>query len=238
MLGPMGSHLMSIMQVLTPAEIDLYAQKARERSVRAPMAAGAEELSLAYEQHSAANEHSSMGKEQKQPSSDLDSDTENEDGAVSKQAKIIPFKQNDDTDISVNNANVEGEARDTQGQNFYNEQNEEEDNQNQPSESLKTRDELELIGVYSAAKIKKEREKELESRKRSQPSASLFLIDQRKKMQSSQDKLREQTALKNYQKNAQIESINKEVDLDAENLDEENGISVGVSGILVNKKQF
>ena len=66
----------------------------------------------------------------------------------------------------------------------------------------------------------------------------MFLIDQRNKLKSSQNKLREQTALKNYQKNAHVESIHRDIDIDAEEVDGEVNNSSGVAGILVNKKQF
>ena len=104
MLGPIGSNLMLILQVLTPAEIDLYTQKARDRSVRAPMAAGAEELDIAYDHRGPPDgftENNTGNNESGDPEKNEES---------SQQAKIIPlFKDEISQNDEVGEESLDGE---------------------------------------------------------------------------------------------------------------------------------
>jgi hypothetical protein len=229
MLGPIGSNLMLILQVLTPAEIDLYTQKARDRSVRAPMAAGAEELDIAYD-HRGPPDGFTENKKGNKESGDPEKNDES-----SQQAKILPLFKNEishNDEVDEENSNSDYNLGEAPSNNQVDEL------ENHDLINKKQGSELESIGVYSADTIKKQRQREALKKRQSQPSASMFLIDQRNKLKSSQNKLREQTALKNYQKNAHVESIHRDIDIDAEEVDGEVNNSSGVAGILVNKKQF
>ena len=234
MLGPMGSHLMSILQVLTPAEIDLYTKKAREKFVRAPMAAGAEELDISYSGGNYAERYPSSGSEEKDEGNTHQDAPDTKDES-SQLAKIIPLHQNFETQtVSYESEELARDFTQNLDQNINHDVSQADEDF---SKNAKEKNELESIGVYSADTIRKKRIQESDEKRRSQPSASVFLINERKKMQSSQNKLREQTALKNYQKNAYVDTVKREIDLD-DDLDREIDNSTGVAGILVNKRQF
>ena len=57
MLGPIGAHIMSVLRVMTPSEIDRYANTSEKRKVMA-IAAGAEDLGLQDSNSRGTNSHS------------------------------------------------------------------------------------------------------------------------------------------------------------------------------------
>lgn len=210
MLGPIGASLMSIMRVLTPAEIELYIERAKEDKVVAPVAVGAEGEPGDYI-------------DKNRPSTKKFSSQSNDENNFENEnvIELFPKEQNDVEEEKVSLISIE-----------------EFDSNLNTKESLKNVDvgnsELESIGVYSSATLKEQQRKIEEERKKATPSSSVFLINERRKLKGSQQKLKEQAAIDNYNKNSEIEFIKKEIDLDSE--DDQELHSSGVSGILINKK--
>lgn len=100
--------------------------------------------------------------------------------------------------------------------------------------------ELEQAGIISAEKIRDLERKKKKQKEAKMESASVFLIRERQKMRTSQAKLVEQAAIKNYISNSQVSKSVKftQDDIDDINEDEDTGsYSAQSSGILLNKKQ-
>ena len=214
MLGPIGSELMSILRILTPDELNRYLDSKEEGKVEAKVAVGGENLSFDHNQ-------SSLGKQSNSNSKKFNKDN---------QAEIIPidrYKSKPPEENVVNN-----EER------FENDlKQESHDSQEKPSQSHHrgpASSELESIGVLSASKIKQLESQKLAEELKGRDSTTAFLLKEREKMQVSKKKLMERQAFKLYQSTANQELF--EDDEDFGELDED--LSVGLKGILINKKHF
>ena len=217
MLGPIGSNLINILKVLTPAEIESYSNEGvigESRQVGKTafaLAAGAENLSRDQGNFKSLHEM----KEEK--------------------AKILPFKKDTDS-----NKDDDGSKKDPYAYKAEpvkdDTDTEIEEEQEQPLESKLSSGgtELESIGILSSKKIKEIQQEHQRKQEATKDSATLFLLKQRKKLQSSKTKLTEQTALENYNKILSEKSFAKEYDEVEEKVVEEEI----TKGVLVNKKSY
>lgn len=214
MLGPIGSELMSIFRLLTPAEIDRYLDhSAKSRKIEGTMAANGQEL--VFDEHDPAFV-------------DVNQKDKKQKFSKEHQAEIIPLHpdQEEDHDNLQNFKEAEELEQDSSDI--------EVDSQLEQAEKLKNKlkaNGLESIGILSAASLRKIEEDRLKSESKKRDSTTAFLIKQREKMRSSKRRLIEQHAYKSYQSNAAQEFYDTE-----ESIDEEDSLST--KGILVNKKQF
>lgn len=223
MLGPIGSNLINILKVLTPAEIERYSEEgvvgeSRQVTGKA-LAAGAELLD--QDGHYNGTQFKTPKKED-------------------QKAKILPFRKDfldePEEDPYAGLGNSQSESNN-------NEEFKEAKREAPPVEASipasmagESAGELEAVGILSHQKIK---QIELENKKKieaNQDSASVFLLKQRRKLQASKSKLVEQTAIANYQKSLQ-EIRKPQVEVDE--LEEEDDLSSSPSsGVLLNKKLY
>lgn len=208
MLGPMGAKIIDLLRIMTPNEIDRYVEKKEEVSnANIQLAAGAEDFNVS---NTPVN-HNLSKQEKKEEEKDQDD--------IQHEAKIIPIN------------------KDVQEQNSKS--TEEEHEPIDPEQALEyeatfKEKELEAAGIFSAQKIEALKKEKLKRVKAKQESTSNFIIKEREKLKQTKLRLIEQDAIKNYNLNANVESLNDEIDID--NPDEE--IIVGNKGILVNKKHY
>lgn len=208
MLGPIGASLMSIMRVLTPAEIELYIQRSSDTKVVAPIAVGAEGESSDYIDDPPKEIDIKYNQQQAQDNEET--------------CEVIELYPD-------NFERVEQEV-------VY-------DGDNYQSDDLRHKElsqnssELESIGIYSAATIAEKEKERAEEKKKATPSASVFLINERLKLKNSQQKLKEQIAIKNYNKNNVIQLKAKDSTYELDDTSEEEISKNSITGILINKKQ-
>ena len=214
MLGPMGARIIDLLKVMTPNEIDRYVEK-KEESTELKMAAGAEEFDVTK----SPVDHS-RAKSNKDESHTAD--TESDEDNVKHEAKIIPLRGKDhDHNLIEENTEEDDQSNDDV-------------NEEAQYEASKNEKELEKAGIYSANKIQAIKKEKLKRYKAKQESTSNFILNQREKLKQTKLRLIEQDAIKNYNLNSNVDTLNDEIDLD--NPDEE--ACVGNKGILVNKKHF
>jgi hypothetical protein len=212
MLGPIGSNLMLILRVLTPSEIERYSDEQASGENPVALAAGAENLSTS--QHQSGSTLTNGNKKQQNTLTEEDDELK---------AKIIPI-----------NEKVKKELKEKEQQQEQTEKN----NFTSPPEPLSGESSgLESIGVLSRSQMAEIEAKKLKQENDKKESTTVFILNQREKLKSSQNKLAEQAAILQYRKNASQEFIKHEVS--DEDFDEDNDSNAsGSCGILVNKKHY
>jgi hypothetical protein len=219
MLEPFGSQIMRILNVLTPSEIDRYTDTAYQQQLRSSVATGEEELSL--ENQSAQPHLEDLARQ--------DAGESTEEGAEEEEgkAKIIPLHA-EQADLAPESEEeveqvVEVSAPTTTT------------TQMRPQSQTAPKSELESIGVMSAQTIRELQEEEVRKKKAKRDSSSVFIMKEKKKLALSQNKLREQSAISNYQKLGSVELI-KAIEEEEEG-EEETKVGLS-SGILIDKEQY
>jgi hypothetical protein len=217
MLGPIGSDIMSIFRLLSPAEIDKYIEAKKVQKISGSMAASGESLSFDdHEPHAGKDEllrHNSEGK---------------------ASAQVIPINKNIKLPKEVENQNA-GEPNLIAGAEVPHKVSNELA-QHKLVSPQKPKSDLEKMGVLSASSVRLQELNRLEEELRGRDSTTAFLIKEREKMRRSKMRLVEQHAYKTYKVNANqemLDSSNKDAD---EEDDEESSNST--KGILINKKHF
>jgi len=213
MLGPMGARIMDLLKIMTPNEIDRYIDKTAEESTEQVKIASGGESFDALSSNSNPNPHSKSNK------NDADTTESSE-----HEAKIIPIRAEVIENIESDKKSLK------QSPQLSNDDSEEEGSYH----ATKNESELEAAGIFSAGKIDALKREKLKKQKANQESTTNFILGQREKLKKTKLKLVEMEAIRNYNQNSNIESINNEIDL--ENPEEE--VVIGSKGILVNKKHY
>lgn len=222
MLGPIGSNLMAILKVLTPSEIDAYSEKNTLEAVL-PIAVGGEAI---HQEQYGSNIPQAYKKAS--PQDDGKNEEDDGDGEESK-AKIIPI--NAKAKAELESLNNEIERDETVVKN----------NQERQQVNLSTdKNSLDSIGILSASQMRQIKEQEELEKNKNKDSTTVFILNQRKALKQSQYRLVEQKAIKEYQKNAATEFIQRgERSENDEDLDDELMDDITSSrGILVNKRHY
>lgn len=186
MLGPMGAHVMSVLRVMTPAEIDRYAKTSGQKKVQA-MAAGAEDLNLDNAQSFAHQK--SPEKEEFKP--------------LSTEAEIIPIKGRDS---EPQKEHQEKSFDHQQPSSVYEEMDEDDE--------VQGNGELESLGIYSSKKISAFKKAQEKKRRSKEDSSSVFLLKQREKLKKTNHKMIGNVALKTYSQTMTADMTKAEVDID------------------------
>lgn len=177
MLGPIGSNLMAILKVLTPAEIDRYSElELNAEPVVMQIAAGAENLSMSYSERDTNPEETYQDQ--------LKHEIEEQ-----KTADIIPI--NDSIKLEEGIGPPEPEE-------IY---------QKHDTKPRAPDGGLESIGVFNSSKVRELAEHRKALKDKNKESTTVFILDQREKFKKVQAKLQEQVAIIEYRKNAAQEFI-------------------------------
>lgn len=218
MLGPIGSNLMAILKVLTPAEIDRYAEEVlNAEPIVTKIAAGGEDLPL-----SSNDEHYSS--QQKSPLKEKESEE------VEHEAEIIPIHDK----IKIENLLPKEEELSPPKPNY---EEIESNFVNEFEGKIKESNDLASVGIYSAKQIKAQKQQELDQINKNKESTTVFILNQREKLKRSKEKLAEQAAILLYRKNAAQEFV--KIELSEQDI--EDGVESKNStacGVLIDKKHF
>jgi hypothetical protein len=218
MLGPMGTRIIDMLKIITPGEIDKYMDKPNsgEISHNIKKAAGAEDFDV------------TKAPQQVPQPSHKNKKEEDQSEELEHQAKIIPINKE-------SSEHLDAKSEEERAKKLQQEQQEKQESSDEVDYvGTKGESELESAGIYSASKIEALKRKKLKELKAKQESTTSFILNQRDKLKKTKLKLIEMDAIKNYNNNSNVESLNDEIDID--NPEEE--ASIGTKGILVNKKHF
>ncbi|MEX0797996.1 MAG: hypothetical protein WD025_01040 [Bacteriovoracaceae bacterium] len=186
MLGPMGAFVMSVLRVMTPAEIDRHTKDSDRKRVQAA-AAGAEGMDL-----------SDAG------SYPYDGQTKDSKSSFRQMtdAEIIPIQQFQEKNKSKKDRD-EGERESHATSHLSHDQTQKSKNS-----------ELERVGIYSSQKMNAIKEAENEKIKAGEESTTVFLLKQREKLKKTKSKMMSGSAIKTYAQAANAEMIEPEYDID------------------------
>jgi hypothetical protein len=208
MLGPIGSNLMTILRVLTPNEIHRYSEEEIGE-------AGIEIQAMAAgAEDFSTSQHESGSRSTKSPNKQTLNDVEEDEEL---KAKIIPINEKVKKELSLEVERIEK----LQAEKAY---------------SGKSSG-LESIGVLSSSQMNEIEAKRKRLEDDQKESTTVFILNQRAKLKSSQGKLAEQAAILQYRKNASQEIIRHDKSQD-ELDDDSEPRSMDSCGILVNKKHY
>jgi hypothetical protein len=219
MFGPIGSDIMSIFRLLSPAEIDKYIEAKKVQKISGSMAASGE--SLSFDEHG-----SHTGEDQLR--SKLSEQAES--------AEVIPINKNIKLP-SEDQSSEAGQETEHEGKpEFQNEftQHKLISPEVNSTETSRPKSDLEKMGVLSASTLRLQELNRLEEELQGRDSTTAFLIKEREKMRKSKMRLVEQHAYKVYKKNANQELIDSSQELE----EDEEEVSNSTKGILINKKHY
>jgi hypothetical protein len=92
---------------------------------------------------------------------------------------------------------------------------------------------LEALGIESRHSVQERKSRDEEYENSKKESTTVFILNQREQLKESQNKLVSQAAILEYKKSATQEVYNK-----GDHGSDENRVSTGSSGILINKKHY
>jgi hypothetical protein len=224
MLGPIGSTLMSIMKVLTPAEIDMYSESSSTSgSVTQATAVGAEHIQYDYS--------SNHLKQSYEDQLNQDANSQQQPQEQEQKAKIIP----------INKKVKEQIEEQSQGEDRSQESRDSKLPMKSKSQMMVSshdeNNELNSIGIYSSQQIQDHEKQLQEQEAKKKDSTSVFILNQRERLKSSRSKMVEQKGIMQYQKSSTADLITKEYT--EEDLEDDADMRDSNSkGILLNKKHF
>ena len=211
MPGPLGSKIMSILRVLTPDEIDRYIEEVNTKSELAlKVAVGAED----FEAMPLGIDDKALIKKAAEKAS---LKTTNDERDQISKAKIIPINKSVEDHLNKkrleSNKKKVGKKKATQ---------------------KKPKGGLESVGILSAEKLKEESKKRQDDEESEKESTSIFILNQKEILKSSQDKLAAQDGILLYRRSAAQETGSA----NSENTEDKNLQAFGSCGILINKKHY
>ncbi len=204
MLGPIGSTVMKMLRVLTPDSIERLTKLADGRKRKVASSA----LSVDVESATSTGVSAPQRQERENEEKEEKSSEQNPSSP-----KIIPLHLVEDEQVqkmAVGSSYIPSYSGQRSG----------------PVTAL------ESIGVLSNEELKKIKSQEDQKIKDKQPSATIFLLEERKRLHNANAKIYCQTAIRNYRNSTST------VDMAMEEKMDEEPRSNTTSGILLNKKQF
>lgn len=224
MLGPIGSNLMSILKVMSPAELERYAGESAVRNVSFAQAAGAETETSPETQYDHYNK--------KEPKNNKGNSSSQED--EDHKAKVIPIRKDIEEDDHLEKADQ---------QQIINSEKVEDphlashDEPKINKSRIDGKDSLEEIGILSSSKMRQLEQEERERKSKQKESSSVFIINQRKNLNRSKEKLKGQFGLRAYKDISAIEFA-KHTEISDKDIDEleEDYKFKGSIGVLLDKK--
>ncbi len=211
MLGPIGANVMKLLKVLTPQDIEGLTKSA-DRQKNKVSAAAAKKVGVGSDSERSVATAFSKRHEEKQSK-------QNQEDQGRKNPEVIPLFINSDVEEE------EVVYKQAAGAEYS------QDEIQRVSTSEGKKSQLESIGILSQDKIAELENERKRKAKAKEPSATIFLINERTKLKASNSKIHGQGAIRSYKSSASL-------DIKVEEKLEEEGKSNLSTGILLDKKQF